>query len=117
MLKQYLKKINRDDLYGKNDKINFKYDSKDIKFGNKTPIGIFFEKDCRWRVAINIKRKRGTFLVKVPRFLLFGKMVNAHYLHCTTCVHFYGYFLVDRYVPKRYAQAGSLGSSVNLKYG
>ena len=45
MLKQYLKKINRDDLYGKNDKINFKYDSKDIKFGNKTPIGIFFEKD------------------------------------------------------------------------
>ena len=45
MLKQYLKKIKRDNLYGKNDKINFKYDSEDIKFGNETPIGKFFEKN------------------------------------------------------------------------
>ena len=45
ILKQYLKETKREDLYGKNDKINFKYDSKDIKFGNKTPIGIFFEKN------------------------------------------------------------------------
>ena len=45
MLKQYLKETKREDLYGKNDKINFKYDSKDIKFGNESPVGIFFEEN------------------------------------------------------------------------
>ena len=42
MLNQYLEKNDKKELYGLNDKITFKYDSKTIKFKDKTPIGQLF---------------------------------------------------------------------------
>ena len=42
MLNQYLEKNDKKELYGLNDKITFKYDSKTIKFRDKTPIGQLF---------------------------------------------------------------------------
>ena len=43
MLLRYLKKINKTELYGANKKIAFIYNVKNIQFGDKTPIEIFFK--------------------------------------------------------------------------
>ena len=43
MLKIYLKKENRLDLYGSNNKVGFLYNIKNIQFGNQTPIELFFK--------------------------------------------------------------------------
>ena len=43
MLKIYLKKENKLDLYGSNNKIGFLYNIKNIQFGNQTPIDLFFK--------------------------------------------------------------------------
>ena len=43
MLKIYLKKENKLDLYGSNNKIGFLYNIKNIQFGNQTPIDVFFK--------------------------------------------------------------------------
>ena len=43
MLKIYLKKENKLDLYGSYNKIGFLYNIKNIQFGNTTPIELFFK--------------------------------------------------------------------------
>ena len=43
MLKIYLKKENKLDLYGSNNKIGFLYNIKNIQFGNQMPIELFFK--------------------------------------------------------------------------
>ena len=43
MLKKYLKRTNRADLYGKNNKIEFKFNGNNIEYGDKTPIGELFK--------------------------------------------------------------------------
>ena len=43
MLKIYLKKENKLDLYGSYNKIGFLYNIKNIQFGNTSPIELFFK--------------------------------------------------------------------------
>ena len=56
ILNHYLKVTNRSELCGRNDKVTFKYDSKIIKFGEKTTIGEFLKEN-------NINPKKDKILV------------------------------------------------------
>ena len=56
--------------------------------------------------------------ITAPTQGLWGrKLVKQRAVHAEKFVFRMFNRRVDRYVPKRYAQAGSLGSSVSLKYG
>ena len=53
MLKIYLKKENKLDLYGSNNKIGFLYNIKNIQFGNQTPIDLFFKNRKSHKVQVS----------------------------------------------------------------